>query len=92
MEKEERYNYKFNQNRKCEFFPCHKGVEDKKFNCLFCYCPLYMLGDKCGGDFIETSGVKDCSNCIKPHDENSFKYIMSKMKVVVEKGSKFLKE
>lgn len=24
-------NYKFNQHRQCEFFPCHKGVEEDKF-------------------------------------------------------------
>ena len=44
-------NYKFCQNQACEFFPCHKGVDDENFNCLFCYCPLYVLGNKCGGNF-----------------------------------------
>lgn len=84
-------NYKFNQNKKCEYFPCHKGVEDDKFNCLFCYCPLYMLGDACGGDFKVNHGIKDCSGCIKPHDENSFDFVMSKMKLVMAKGSEFIK-
>ena len=39
--------YKFFQNKKCEYFPCHKGIPEEDFNCLFCYCPLYTLG-KCG--------------------------------------------
>ena len=40
--------FDFFQNRACEYFPCHKGVADEDFNCLFCYCPLYLLGDECG--------------------------------------------
>ena len=41
--------YKFFQNKKCEYFPCHKGIPEENFNCLFCYCPLYTLGKSCGG-------------------------------------------
>lgn len=82
-------NYKFNQHKKCEFFPCHKGVDVDDFNCLFCYCPLYMLKSDCGGDFIITNGIKDCSHCTKPHDEESYEYIMSKMNLVIERGSDF---
>lgn len=82
-------NYKFNPNQKCEYFPCHKGVEIEKFNCLFCYCPLYLLKDQCGGDFKINHGIKDCSECTKPHDENSYDYIMGHMKVVIERGSDF---
>ncbi len=92
MRKYETDNYKFNQHRQCEFFPCHIGVKEDRFNCLFCYCPLYMLGNKCGGNFKETNGVKDCSECIKPHDEKSYTYIMSKIKIVIEKGSDFIKD
>ena len=44
--------YKFISHRECEFFPCHKVENDEDFNCLFCYCPLYALGDRCGGDFV----------------------------------------
>lgn len=91
MKNIETENYKFLQHKKCEFFPCHKGVDECKFNCLFCYCPLYMLGNKCGGNFKVTNGVKDCSECTKPHDEESFKFIMSKMEIVIEKGSSFIK-
>ena len=37
-------HYAFFQNRDCEYFPCHRGVDEADFNCLFCYCPLYALG------------------------------------------------
>jgi Zn-finger protein len=79
-------NYKFFQNTKCEFFPCHKVEDSSSFNCLFCYCPLYLLRDACGGDFNYDHGIKDCSNCIKPHDLHSYDFVMSKMKIVMEKG------
>ena len=36
-------NYKFVQNKACEYFPCHKTSDPENFNCLFCFCPLYML-------------------------------------------------
>ena len=47
-------HYCFFQNRDCEFFPCHENVEESDFNCLFCYCPLYTLGEACGGGFVYT--------------------------------------
>ena len=39
---------------------CHKTDRPEDFNYLFCYCPLYLLGDKCGGNFFYTTdkGVK----------------------------------
>ena len=40
---EERH-YAFFQNTDCEYFPCHKTAHPERFNCLFCYCPLYALG------------------------------------------------
>ena len=40
-------------NRECKFYPCHSGAGED-FNCLFCYCPLYALGDRCGGNFKYT--------------------------------------
>ena len=78
-------HYKFNQNRQCEFFPCHQGAEEEDFNCLFCYCPLYALGDKCGGNFTYLeSGIKDCSNCQIPHRRENYDRIMEKMSAVME--------
>lgn len=82
-------NYKFYQNTKCEYFPCHKIDDEKNFNCLFCYCPLYLLKNECGGNFIKTNGKKNCTNCLVPHSEGSYERIMEKMKAVIEKGSEF---
>lgn len=80
-------NYKFSQNRKCEYFPCHKTVDEEQFNCLFCFCPLYMLKKECGGNFKYTNGVKDCSDCLVPHSANGYDYVMTKMKQVISIGS-----
>ncbi|MGQ1911282.1 cysteine-rich small domain-containing protein [Marinifilum sp. RC60d5] len=78
-------NYKFVQNRKCEYFPCHKVKNEDEFNCLFCFCPLYMLGDKCGGNFTYTEkGIKNCSECTLPHCKGAYEHVMSKMKLVME--------
>ena len=78
-------NYKFFQNRACEFFPCHSGADPEKFNCLFCYCPLYALGEKCGGNACYTeSGIKDCSNCLIPHHPQNYERILSYMEQVLE--------
>ena len=58
----------FFRNVDCEYFPCHANVDPGEFNCLFCYCPLYALGPRCGGSFTYTaSGIKDCSDCIALH-------------------------
>lgn len=82
-------NFKFFSHDKCEYFPCHKVEDKSKFNCLFCYCPLYTLGDKCGGNFKYTeSGIKDCSDCLIPHTEKSYDYIMSKWDMVNDLAKK----
>ncbi|MGM0378770.1 MAG: cysteine-rich small domain-containing protein [Bacillota bacterium] len=81
-------NYKFVQNSNCEYFPCHKGIDKNEFNCLFCYCPLYMLGKDCGGNFTYNNGIKDCSSCTIPHGPNSYSYIMEKMQLVIERTRK----
>ncbi|QEK13317.1 metal-binding protein [Crassaminicella thermophila] len=80
-------NYKFNQNRKCEYFPCHNVKDEENFNCLFCFCPLYMLKDKCGGNFTYVNNIKDCSKCTIPHSKGAYEYIMSKMDEVIRIGS-----
>ncbi len=59
----------FFTNRACEYFPCHEGIDERDFNCLFCYCPLYALGPDCGGKFTYTkSGRKNCKGCPLPHE------------------------
>ncbi len=80
-------NHKFFQNRKCEYFPCHKVENENEFNCMFCYCPLYMLKGDCGGNFKYTNGFKDCSDCKLPHTREAYRHIMSKMELVLAIGS-----
>ena len=87
MRKLDTENYKFTQHSKCEFFPCHKVKDKEAFNCLFCYCPLYMLKDKCGGNFKYTKKVKDCSDCIVPHSKGAYDLIMKKMPAVLKIAS-----
>ena len=85
---EERH-YAFFQNRDCEYFPCHETQHPENFNCLFCYCPLYALGSRCGGNFVWLdNGIKDCSNCLVPHGRGSYSYIMSKFPEVSEIAKK----
>ena len=82
-------NYDFFQNSACEYFPCHKCSDTESFSCLFCYCPLYALGDKCGGNFAYTKeGIKDCSGCLIPHRRENYDLIMEKMKAVIELAKK----
>lgn len=74
-------SYRHFSNKDCEFFPCHKVDNIEDFNCLFCYCPLYF-DDNCGGNYsILSNGIKDCSECLKPHYDYDFVIgkIMQKM-------------
>ena len=78
-------NFAFFQNTKCEYFPCHETQHPEDFNCLFCYCPLYALGRKCGGNYCYTeSGVKDCSACLTPHVRNNFSYITGRYREILD--------
>lgn len=63
----------FFSNRDCEYFPCHGTDDPENFNCLFCYCPLYMLGRRCGGSYkYLENGCKDCSDCDFPHKRENY--------------------
>ena len=82
-------NYDFFQNSACEYFPCHKCADPESFSCLFCYCPLYALGDKCGGNFSYTKeGIKDCSHCLIPHRRENYERVMEKMGAIIELAKK----
>lgn len=82
-------SHAFFQNRECEYFPCHKVKDDRSFNCLFCFCPLYALGDKCGGNCTYTeNGIKDCSGCLIPHSTSGYDYILSKFPQLAELARK----
>lgn len=77
-------NYDFFQNTACEYFPCHKTDDPAAFSCLFCYCPLYALGDSCGGNFTYTeNGIKDCSNCLRPHKRECYESITREMTKII---------
>ena len=82
-------HYSFFQNRECECFPCHKTVKPEEFNCLFCWCPLYALGERCGGNYRYTeSGVKDCSGCMVPHVKANYGKIVDRFSEVAKLAAK----
>lgn len=82
-------SFDFIQNRKCEYFPCHEGADPDSFSCLFCFCPLYALGDECGGNFSYTAeGVKDCSRCLRPHRRECYGEICDKVRVIMDRVKK----
>ena len=79
-------HYTWFQNKECEYFPCHKGVREEEFNCLFCYCPLYALGPDCGGNFRYTEkGIKDCSRCTLPHQRDNYGYVTAKFQEIARR-------
>ena len=78
-------NYSFFCHRDCECFPCHDKIAPEDFNCLFCYCPLYPLGEHCGGAFTYTDkGIKNCSDCTIPHRRENYGYIIDQFRRVAE--------
>ena len=82
-------NYKFYSHKDCEFFPCHQTNDPDNFNCLFCYCPLYALGENCGGNFKYTeNGFKDCSRCMFPHVRENYEKIIDRYSDIIEIAKK----
>lgn len=81
----EQRGFRFFQNRQCEFFPCHKGIPEEAFNCLFCYCPLYALGRRCGGQCVyNEKGNKVCTACTFPHQAQNYDTIVSRYAEIME--------
>jgi Zn-finger protein len=72
-------SHKYFRNAACKYFPCHRAADDGEFNCLFCFCPLYMLPD-CGGDFVLRGKVKDCTPCAKPHGPGGYEHVLTRLK------------
>ena len=72
---------KFFENKECEYYPCHKGID--QINCLFCYCPMYRL-DNCPGnpEYKEKDGktIKICTNCSFPHRVENYETIIGILK------------
>ena len=51
----------------------------------FCYCPLYTLGDQCGGNFrYLDNGIKDCSDCLYPHFKENYGKIVERFGEIVK--------
>jgi|SRR3989338_1314217 len=54
-------------NKACNYFPCHKELED----CTFCYCPLYPCRNKKLGKFIYSrkrkKNIWSCQDCAWIH-------------------------
>ena len=77
-------NYKFFQNRDCEFFPCHKVKDEDKFNCLFCYCPLYFDESCIGSPEYIVNGrgqkIKDCSYCLVVHRPEMYDKVIAHLR------------
>lgn len=81
--------YSYFRHEKCEYFPCHEGADRENFNCLFCYCPLYALGERCGGDFVYLeSGIKDCTHCMFPHKRENYDAINARYREIMELAKK----
>ena len=81
------HSYKFYENKSCQYFPCHESGSIIGFNCLFCFCPLYFLGERCGGKFEKMGpggSIKDCTNCLIPHKPESYEFIMRKISENIE--------
>ena len=75
-------SHRFFSNRECKYFPCHEGMDKESYNCLFCYCPLYFLGDRCGGAFNGSGEkrVKSCFDCHLPHIPSFYDIVVDKLK------------
>jgi len=73
-------SYRFFRNNSCKYFPCHQLPQEVEFNCLFCYCPLYALGEDCEGLFTHTDdGLKCCAQCHLPHLPDYYDTIINKL-------------
>ena len=58
--------------KNCYAFPCHKNME----SCEFCYCPIYHMENCPGTPKYLDNGVKDCSECLFPHQPENYEKIM----------------
>lgn len=76
-------NSRFFENKSCEYYPCHKGVDE--MNCLFCYCPFYAW-EVCPGknyykDRADGSRVKVCTDCTFPHRAENYERVIELLKL-----------
>ncbi|MFR6561455.1 MAG: cysteine-rich small domain-containing protein [Eubacterium ventriosum] len=82
----EEKEFSYFSHRKCEFFPCHKNADGNNFNCLFCYCPLYTLGDKCGWRIlgIWIMGLRIARDCLYPHFKENYGKVVERFSEIVK--------
>ncbi|MCI9083055.1 MAG: metal-binding protein [Lachnospiraceae bacterium] len=77
-------SYKYFKNESCQYFPCHQGMPEEMFNCLFCFCPMNPYKDCLGTpDYIRRGDgtvIKDCSGCTFPHKPENYRKIMEFLK------------
>lgn len=73
-------SYRYFENRACQYYPCHKGIEE--LNCLFCYCPLYTLNCPGNYHYLEKDGkkIKACTDCTFPHQAENYDKVMQILK------------
>jgi len=75
----------FFQHTECEYFPCHTVETPEDFNCLFCYCPLYALGERCGGNYSYLEkGIKGCDGCLFPHERSNYAAVIGRYTEITE--------
>jgi Zn-finger protein len=64
---------------------CHKGIKEKDFNCLWCYCVLYdkITNIQVVGEEILVKrgcGKNYCEKCIFPHKRENYDKIIKLLK------------
>jgi Zn-finger protein len=74
-----KHSYKYFSNTDCVYFPCHPYIDKDNFNCLFCYCPLHGFDECKGTPEVLKNGIKDCSNCIRPHLAENYEDIVNEL-------------
>jgi Zn-finger protein len=74
--------HRFFANKQCKYYPCHATSSLEVFNCLFCFCPLYHLGENCGGKYGYggEKRKKTCVGCAFPHMPANYDEIMKRLK------------
>jgi len=76
------FSYNYFENHNCCFYPCHPD-SIYGHNCMFCRCPLYhdddCIGIKNGDGVMLDNGIKDCSQCVYPHEYKNAEYLSNYM-------------
>lgn len=68
-------SYKFFENLGCKYYPCHSGIKKGEFNCLYCFCPIFVV--------CKRHSKSGCEFCKVPHDKGSYKFMMLELNNMV---------